>query len=128
MDEEFLGMHKYRKSILFLAGCASLALSYYFGMALSRIASGYISPPVAGMILLFIFLRLKLVKEEWIREPATFFLDNLMLFFIPVTAGVALIPFSAVQKDAVSIVIAATISTWIVLWVAGKVAQKIDRR
>ena len=128
MDEEFLGMHKFRQPLIFLAGCASLALSYYIGMGLSRIASGYISPPVAGMLVLFIFLRLKLVKEEWIKEPAALFLDNLMLFFIPVTAGVALIPFSSVQKDAVSIDIAATVSTWIVLWVAGKVAQKIDRR
>lgn len=128
MDEEFLKMAKYKRVLLFAAGCFSLVVSYYIGMALSRIAGGYISPPVAGMIILFILLRLKVVKEDWIREPATLFLDNLMLFFIPITAGVALIPLSALANDAISIIIAATLSTWIVLWVAGIVAQKIDEK
>lgn len=121
-------MQRKKRFILFSAGCASMAISYYLGVVLSKLALGYLSPPVAGMIILFALLRFKIVKEEWIKEPATLFLDNLMLFFIPVTAGVALIPFSNLGGDLFSIIFAATISTWIVLWVAGKVAQKIDRR
>jgi putative effector of murein hydrolase LrgA (UPF0299 family) len=34
---------------------------------------------------------------------------------------------AAFEKDAISLIIAATVSTWIVLWVTGKVAQKIDK-
>jgi holin-like protein len=128
MDERILITLKNRRVIFFAAGCASLAFSYYLGMAISKFFGGYLSPPVAGMILLFLLLRLKIVKEEWIKEPASFFLDNLMLFFIPVTAGIALISFSSLKNDAISIVIAATISTWMVLWVAGTVAQRIDKR
>jgi len=90
---------KFRKLIPFAAGCGSLVLSYYTGMALSTLASGYISPSVAGMVVLFVLLKSGIVKEEWIKAPANLLLDNLMLFFIPVTAGVALISFSSLKSD-----------------------------
>jgi len=127
VDEEILKMPDTKKILIVIAGFASMAFSYYLGMLLSRLVAGYLSPSVAGMIVLFLLLRIKVVKEDWIKVPATFFLDNLMLFFIPVTAGVALIPLAAFEKDAISLIIAATISTWIVLWITGKVAQKIDK-
>jgi holin-like protein len=127
VDEDILKMPGTKKILIVLAGFAAMAFSYYLGMLLSRLVAGYLSPSVAGMIVLFLLLRIKVVKEEWIKIPATFFLDNLMLFFIPVTAGVALIPLAAFGKDAISLIIAATVSTWIVLWVTGKVAQKIDK-
>jgi len=119
---------KFRKLIPFAAGCGSLVLSYYTGMALSALASGYISPSVAGMVVLFVLLKAGIVKEEWIKAPANLLLDNLMLFFIPVTAGVALISFSSLKSDIFSILIAATASTWFVLWIVGVVTEKIEKR
>lgn len=119
---------KFRKITLFALGCGSLVLSYYLGMALSALASGYISPSVAGMVVLFALLKAGVVKEEWIKAPANLLLENLMLFFIPVTAGVALISFSSLKADVISIIIAATLSTWFVLWIVGAVTEKIERR
>jgi len=120
-------MPENKKILIVAAGFASMAFSYYLGMLISKLVSGYLSPSVAGMIVLFLLLRTKIVKEEWIKVPASFFLDNLMLFFIPVTAGIALIPLAAFERDAITLIIAATLSTWIVLWITGKVAQKIDK-
>ena len=121
-------LSRIRKILLFAAGCGSLVVSYYIGMALSALASGYISPSVAGMVVLFVLLKTGVVKEDWIKAPANFLLDNLMLFFIPVTAGVALISFSSLKADVISIIVAATASTWFVLWIVGVVTEKIEKR
>lgn len=121
-------LSRIRKILLFAAGCGSLVVSYYIGMALSALASGYISPSVAGMVVLFVLLKTGVVKEDWIKAPANLLLDNLMLFFIPVTAGVALISFSSLKADVISIIVAATASTWFVLWIVGVVTEKIEKR
>ncbi|PKP42864.1 MAG: hypothetical protein CVT93_02955 [Bacteroidetes bacterium HGW-Bacteroidetes-10] len=121
-------LSKIRKILPFAAGCGSLVVSYYIGMALSALASGYISPSVAGMVVLFVLLKTGVVKEDWIKAPANLLLDNLMLFFIPVTAGVALISFSSLKADVISIIVAATASTWFVLWIVGVVTEKIEKR
>lgn len=121
-------LSKIRKILPFAAGCGSLVVSYYIGMALSALASGYISPSVAGMVVLFVLLKTGVVKEDWIKAPASLLLDNLMLFFIPVTAGVALISFSSLKADVISIIVAATASTWFVLWIVGVVTEKIEKQ
>jgi holin-like protein len=121
-------LSKIRKILPFAAGCGSLVVSYYIGMALSALASGYVSPSVAGMVVLFVLLKTGIVKENWIKAPANLLLDNLMLFFIPVTAGVALISFSSLKADVISIIVAATASTWFVLWIVGVVTEKIEKR
>jgi holin-like protein len=36
-----------------------------------------------GMVILFIFLLTKLLKEHHIKDVATFFIDNMGIFFVP---------------------------------------------
>ncbi|MGE0091347.1 MAG: CidA/LrgA family protein [Bacteroidales bacterium] len=118
---------KVRKKILLtLSGVAVIVLCYYAGGFVSKLVHGFISPSVMGMLVLFGLLKSGVVKREWVEIVAQFFLDNLMLFFIPVTAGVALVPFSSIQNDLIAIVVSVSVSSFLVLWVVGKIADKFE--
>jgi holin-like protein len=116
-----------RKIIEYIYGITSLIVCYFIGFFISSIVSNIITPSIAGMLILFISLRLKIINQEYIRSTIDFFLENLMLFFIPATVGVATISFSSFKSDLLSIVLAATISTVVVLWVTGYISQKFEK-
>ncbi len=118
----------FKKQFLeYIYGISSLILCYYIGFFISFLVSNIVTPSISGMIVLFILLRLKIINQEYIRSTINFFLDNLMLFFIPATVGVATISFSSFKSDLLSIVLAATISTIVVLWVTGYISQKFEK-
>lgn len=110
-----------------ILGAAILIISYYIGELLSYAINGFISPAVMGMLVLFTLLKTGLVKEIWIESFAVFLLDNLMLFFIPATAGVALISFSSIKEDALAIVLSVLLTSLLVLWLVGYIVQKFER-
>lgn len=116
------------KSVLkFLAGIAVLLLSYYTGEGISYLINGFISPAVLGMVILFLFLKSGITKVEWVEKPATFLLDNLMLFFIPATVGIALIPYEIIKDDYITIILAAVLSSFLVLWLVGFIIEKQEK-
>lgn len=105
-----------------------ILLLYHLGEFISSLLSGVISPSVAGMILLFTLLSLKVIKPASVEWAAKLLLDNLMLFFIPVTVGVALLPFDRIKGDLVVIVLSIVLSSLLVIWVVGAIMQKMERR
>jgi holin-like protein len=116
------------KAILkFLAGIAVLLLSYYTGDVISYLINGFISPAVMGMIILFLLLKSGITKVEWVEKPATFLLDNLMLFFIPATVGIALIPYEVIKDEYITIILTATLSSFLVLWLVGFIVEKHEK-
>ena len=116
-----------KRCTAFVSGIAIIVLCYYAGELLSMLVNGFISPAVMGMMVLFVFLKAQIIKESWVKEFAGFLLDNLLLFFIPVTAGVALVPFESLQKELPAIIISVTVSSFLVLWVSGVIAQKMGK-
>jgi holin-like protein len=78
------------------------------------------------MLLLFVSLVLKIVKPEQVRSAVAFFLDNMMLFFIPL--GVGLISsYTLIGKYLTAIVVASLISTVLIIAVVGLIAQKMEK-
>ncbi len=120
-------MNKLLEASKFLLGIGILIISYYLGEVLSYVIDGFISPSVMGMLVLFALLKWGIVKPSWIESTAKFLLDNLMLFFIPAMVGVALISFSSLKSETLAIVLAATISSLIVLWIVGFVITKFEK-
>ena len=61
------------------------------GELISSLISNIITMPgtIIGMIILFLLLQFKIMKEETIKDVADFLLGNMGIFFIP--AGVSLI-------------------------------------
>lgn len=68
-----------------------------FGEGISSILPINMPGSVVSMILLFLLLLSKVVKEENIKETADFFLKNMAFFFIP--AGVAIMEYFDLIKD-----------------------------
>ncbi len=116
------------EKLKFISGALILIISYYIGELLSYAIQGYISPAVMGMLVLFAALKTGIIKVELVESFATLLLDNLILFFIPVTAGVAMISFSSIKEDAIAIVMSAALSSLVVLWIVGYIVQKTERR
>jgi holin-like protein len=114
------------KLFRFIRGLALIVICYYIGEFLSLQIGGFISPSVMGMLILFALLQFKILKTTWIEKASDFLLDNLVLFFVPATAGVALIPFAIIKDDALTVIIASIISSVLVLIVVGKITDKFE--
>ena len=73
---------------------------------------------IIGMLLLTFFLKVKVIKLEWVETISNFLVKNMGFFFVP--PGVALmLYFDIIGKEIVSIVLATTLSTMLVLVVTG---------
>ena len=58
------------------------------GNLLSGLIGGVMPGSVIGMVLLFLTLWTGIVKESWVRTVATFFTDNMTMFFMPAFIGI----------------------------------------
>lgn len=73
---------------------------------------------IIGMFLLTFLLKVKVIKLEWVETISNFLVKNMGFFFVP--PGVALmLYFDIIGKEIVSIVLATTLSTMLVLVVTG---------
>lgn len=91
------------------------------GELISSLFSSIITLPgtIVGMIILFLLLQFKIIKEEAIKDVADFLLNNMAIFFVP--AGVSLIQSLGLIKDnLVVLVLCATIATVVIMLVTGK--------
>jgi holin-like protein len=52
------------------------------------ITNFFIPGSLIGMILLFILLKLKIIKYEWIDSVTEFFLSNMGFFFVPAAVSI----------------------------------------
>lgn len=73
---------------------------------------------IIGMLLLTFLLKVKVIRLEWVETISNFLVKNMGFFFVP--PGVALmLYFDIIGKEIVSIVLATTLSTMLVLVVTG---------
>ncbi len=81
---------------------------------------------IIGMLLLTLFLKLKIVKLQWVQGISDFLVRNLGFFFVP--PGVALMLYFDVIKDEfLAIAVATVVSTLLVLLTTGWVHQLTRR-
>ena len=81
---------------------------------------------ILGMLLLTLFLKLKIVRLEWVRSISEFLVANMGFFFVP--PGVAImLYFDIIKAQFWPIVLASVVSAVLVLAVTGWVHQGYDR-
>ena len=114
------------KFLRLLLGMGIVLCSYFLGELASYIMRGFMSPAVSGMVILFILLKIGLIKSDWVERSAILLTNNMILFFVPVTVGIVLIPFSVWRQDGIAMATALILSTFLVLWVTGMIVDKID--
>lgn len=77
---------------------------------------------ILGMLLLTLFLKLKLIRLEWVRSISDFLVTNIGFFFVP--PGVAImLYFDIIKAQFWPILVASVASTVLVLAVTGWVHQ-----
>lgn len=112
---------------IFMIGLLYILVFYAAGELLSRLTGGMVSGGVIGMVLLFAALTCGAVKAERVRDVSRMLLGSMSLFFIPLGVGI-IAAYDLVAANLWSIVVAAAVSTLLVIAVVGIVQQKIGRR
>lgn len=91
------------------------------GELISSLCSSFIKIPgtIVGMIILFLLLQFKIIKEETIKDVADFLLSNMAIFFVP--AGVSLInSLGLIGDNIIVLLLSATVATIIIMVATGK--------
>ena len=94
------------------------------GELISSLLSNIITMPgtIIGMILLFLLLQFKIMKEETIKDVADFLLGNMAIFFVP--AGVSLInSLGLITENMLVLLLSGTVATIIIMIVTGKIVE-----
>ncbi|WP_042471491.1 CidA/LrgA family protein [Bacillus ndiopicus] len=104
-----------------------LTIYYYLGVLIVNITGIFIPASIVGLILLWLSLYFKLLKVEFIRDGATFFLAFLTLFFIPSTIGVVDHP-ELLSKAGLYLILAVIISTLVTIALTGKWSGWIEKK
>lgn len=91
------------------------------GELISSLFKSIINIPgtIVGMIILFLLLQFKFIKEETIKDVTDFLLNNMAIFFVP--AGVSLIQsLGLITENMVVLLLCVTFATIIIMIVTGK--------
>ncbi|NWJ50852.1 MAG: CidA/LrgA family protein [Bacteroidetes bacterium] len=109
-----------------MLGVFIILLMLMLGNGISFLMNGVIPGSVIGMVLLFLALITKIVKPETIKQPASYLIKHMSLFFIP--AGVGLMTaWNLIADHWAAILVSTILSTIIVLAVVGLVQQKLEK-
>lgn len=107
------------------------ALFYIFlfltiGELLKTILDLPISGSILGMILIFITLKLKLLKIETVKPASDKLVKYMVLFFVPYGVGL-MSYFDIIKAHWLVISVAAGLSTLITLYVTAIIQQKLEK-
>lgn len=106
---------------------AILYLIYWLGTLIQGLLHTSIPGSIIGMILLFILLQTKIIKEKWLGDGAQFLLNILALLFVPATVGIIDYLSFLKGKGLITVPIV-LLSTFLVMLVSSIVGEKIATR
>ena len=108
-------------------GLFLILLFYLLGCLISALIGNFVPGSVIGMVLLFAALSLKWVRPGAVKRVATFLLDNMMLFFVPVGVGL-ITSYTLLSRYMLAIIVASLVSTALVIAVVGLLEQKLESK
>jgi holin-like protein len=107
------------------------ALFYiFFFLALGELIKHLFNIPIAGniigMILIFIVLKLKILKLATVKPASDKLIKYLVLFFVPYGVGI-MVYFDIIKAQWITILVAAGLSTLITLYITAIIYQKLEK-
>jgi holin-like protein len=115
------------KLIKIILQIAFIHLFLFLGMAIKSVVNGPIPASMIGLILLFLALKLKIIKLEWIEQGGKWLLAELLLFFVPSAVGI--VNYKEVLGwQGVETVVLIIFSTIIVMGTTAFVSEKLYNR
>lgn len=112
------------KGLKMLGQIALLYAIYLIGSWIEQTFMLPIPGSVIGMILLFILLLTRGIKDTWIQDGASWMVNHIVLFIIPATVGV-MSYFSLFMGKGFLLILIVLLSTIIVLVTTGLASQWI---
>lgn len=109
-----------------LLGFFIILLFLSVGELLNHLVISIVPGSVIGMILLFVALQLKIVKEDHLDKVVGFMMSNMPIFFLPPAIGV-MVALPLISQHVVAISIATVASTIAVLLSVGWCQQWLNR-
>lgn len=96
----------------YLRAFALIFLCLWLGHLLAAQIHAFLPIPdsIAGMVILFSLLSLRIIPDQWVAKGCDFLLYYMILLFVPVSAGIV-DHLGALRADFWAIVIACTVST-----------------
>lgn len=94
------------------------------GNFLQEVFHLFIPGSVIGMLLLFLLLKMGIIKIKWMEEGTSLLLRHLTLFFIPVTIGF-MEYLELFRGKGIFLLLITVISTALVMGVGGAVSEQL---
>lgn len=83
-----------------------------------------IAGSIIGLVILFLLLQFKIIKEDWIKDGANLLLGTMIFFFIPSIVG-AMDLMEQMNSQFIFLIVLVIASTCIVALCSGYVAEKM---
>ncbi|WP_305752288.1 CidA/LrgA family protein [Mammaliicoccus sciuri] len=83
-----------------------------------------IAGSIIGLVILFLLLQFKIIKEEWIKDGANLLLSTMIFFFIPSIVG-AMNLVDQINAQFIFLIVLVIASTCIVALSSGYIAEKM---
>ena len=108
----------------FIIGFGIILLILYLSKLILNVANIAFPAPILGIIILFVLLKIGLIKENWIENFCNFMLKNMILFFIPIFVGI--ISYTdLISKNLLAIIMTIFITTTLVMVAVGLFSYNI---
>lgn len=109
-----------------MIGIFYILFFWLLGTLTARLTGDFVPGSVVGMLLLFLALRLHIVRADAVRSAARFLLRNMALFFVPYGVGL-MVSYPAILHNFWAIAVAGIASTVLVMAVTGRLFQRLHR-
>ncbi|WP_436883885.1 CidA/LrgA family protein [Mammaliicoccus sciuri] len=86
-----------------------------------------IAGSIIGLVIFFLLLQFKIIKEEWIKDGANLLLSTMIFFFIPSIVG-AMNLVNQINAQFIFLIVLVIASTCIVALSSGYIAEKMLKR
>ena len=106
---------------------AVLIVFSYIGNWITAALGLPITGSIVGLVLLFVLLKLGVIRVSWLETGANWLLSNMLLFFVPAAVGV-LGHKELLSLSGIGLVAVIVVGTLIVMGCSGLLAETISRR
>lgn len=86
-----------------------------------------IAGSIIGLVILYLLLQFKIIKEEWIKDGANLLLSTMIFFFIPSIVG-AMNLVDQINAQFIFLIVLVIASTCIVALSSGYIAEKMLKK
>ncbi|MGL5681465.1 MAG: CidA/LrgA family protein [Marinifilaceae bacterium] len=110
-----------------LIGILIILFFLLLGELCAWLINGFIPASVCGMLLLFIALKMGWIKSRSLKKVVDFLMNYMSLFFIPAGVGL-LVAMEVLKSHWIAISVIVTISTFVTLFIVGKVMHYFESK